>query len=143
MSSNEDTEFQKIMRSPAISLEEWNRAGSKWTMDNPEACEVIEMAHNLAQFFEDEMGYTRRMVCEGLLEATLQLAFRRRDQRYIERPEEQRSFHLWALKRLKMEMDVTTTPEEQKAYESKLGERPLWLFDSENFGAKDDKKTRQ
>lgn len=143
MSSDKDNEYVKIMRSPPVSLEEWSRLGEEWTMNNPEACEVAGKSHKMAQFFEDEQGYTRRMVCEGLLEAALELAFRRCDQKYIERPEDQRDFHLWALKRLKREIDITTSPQQQAAYEAELGERPLWLFDAENFGLDDDKKTRQ
>lgn len=143
MSTDKADKYTKIMSAPPVSLEEWSKLGEEWTMNNPEACEVIEMVHNMAQFFEDEQGYTRRMVCEGLFQAALELAFRRDGQKYIERPEDQRAFHLWALERLKQEIDVTTTPEQQAAYETELGERPLWLFDAENFGLNDDKKTKQ
>ena len=142
MSTTKDNKYVRLMKQNPISLDEWDVMNKEWTMNNPGGCQVIEMVHNMAQFFENEQGLNRREVCEALTQAVLGLAFRRDDERFIQKPEDQRAFHLWMLERLKMEIDVTTTEEQQSNYENELGKHPLWLFDSENFGTKDDEKSR-
>ncbi|MBI1227816.1 MAG: hypothetical protein GC192_21455 [Bacteroidetes bacterium] len=107
---------------------------SEYIANNPESSEVWCFVMEMAKVFEDERGFTRWQVCEGLINAALDLAMKREDQRFFQKTDDVRKFYEWALDWVRRRLTEYTTPEEQAVYEEKYGKNPHWLFDAKNFG---------
>lgn len=114
-----------------------------YIMANPESSEVWGSVMEMAKVFEDECGFTRQQVCEGLISGALDLAMKREDQQYFQKTEDVRRFYEWALVWVKRRFEEYTTPEQQAAYEEKYGKDPLWLRDAKNFGWDKNDKAKQ
>lgn len=93
----------------------------KYIDENPDACEVMAMAHELAKHIEDSFGYSRKTVCEGLFVAALDMAICRLDDEYFQNPDTTRAFYAWALEFLQKKGNELFTKEEQMNFEEVYG----------------------
>lgn len=89
--------------------------------DNPDACEVMVMVHELAKHIEDKFKYSRKTVCEGVFIAALDMAIGRSDDLYFQNPDMTRSFYEWALDFLNKKKEEYPTKEQQSMYEELYG----------------------
>ncbi|GEM_PF-5250229 len=113
-------------------------------MKKPDATEQAELwgfVMAMAQEFEDEHGYSRKTVCEGILRAVMDLIIRREDEQFFQKTNDVRHFYLWASDFTKRKFDTYTSYEEQREEESDFGKDNLGLRDAKNFGWKDEENT--
>lgn len=111
-----------------------NNLYNQHVKDNPEASEVWSFIMDAAKSFEEERGFSRRQICEGIFIASLDLAERNIDDQFFQRPNEVRNFHVWAFSWITVRIKEYITLDQQEAYEEKHGEDGLFGFDASDFG---------
>lgn len=107
--------------------------GERYTNENPDACEVMVMAHELAKHIEETFGYSRKTVCEGLFVATLQMAISRLDDSFFQNPDDTRAFYEWASKYLHHQNQSFFTKEQQDKYEQVCGKNSAFSMPIDFF----------
>lgn len=114
---NKDKSFSELMRKP----------------DKEQQDMVWEGIMKLAIMYEDEFGFSRNTVLEGLLDATLDLAEKRPDERLMRHMNDVRRFFLYASELTKRRFDTYPSHLAQEEAEKKYGKDLLFLRDSKNF----------
>jgi hypothetical protein len=101
--------------------------------DQEEQDKVWEGVMQLAIMYEDDFGFSRDTVLEALLDATLDLAMKRPDERLMRHMNDVRRFYLYASELTKRHFDTYPTHIAQEEAEKIYGKDLMYLRDSKNF----------
>ncbi|MCB0539857.1 MAG: hypothetical protein KDE33_20240 [Bacteroidetes bacterium] len=119
---NKDKSFSELMTKP----------------DEEEQADVWFRLMDLAKELEDEHGYSRQTILEGLLEGILDLAMKRYDQRLFQKMNDIRRFYLYASEVTKRRYDTFPNYADQRFVEEKFGKDMPFIRDAKNFGWESD-----
>lgn len=98
--------------------------------DEQEQADIWCFVMESAKMFEEEKGYSRQTICEGLLRATLDLVHKREDERYFQKPNNARRFYLWASDFTRQKLNSFISYREQWSMEKTYGKDALSARDS-------------
>src|SRR5690606_34019990 len=108
-------------------------------MNNPNEAEIFQIwveVMELAKKYEDECGYPRDVLLQGLLQGTLDLARKREDQSFFQSFNDTRRFYLLASQETQRRFDQFIDYKGQREAEKMYGKDMLYLRNAKNFGWK-------
>lgn len=117
-SMSKPTSFSEIMKNPHKEKED----------------QVWISVMDSAKVFEQEKGYSRRIICQALIKAAMDLAQRHEDERYFQKTSDVRYFYLWAMEYTKRKFDTYIGYKMQRFEDERFGKDALSIRDAKLYG---------